>query len=222
MNLKGRDKVERISTNIKVYDLEESLVASGYAMLTDYNEEEIKKEIELLKENVSTDSKHYKRAERLLRAALDSGHPNFLTGVRVSMDVTFTNKVWVEWQRYNFQDIVTSFSTMHRISKFDLDEAFIKYTDKEIIERLKVLQKEYLDDPTPENYLKLLYSTPSGLKLTARVSTNYMQLAHMYKQRRNHRLPEWNKFTQELLELPLFYEFLKMNNSLDNKDLRVE
>jgi archaellum component FlaC len=65
MNLKGRGKVERISTNIKVYDLEESLVASGYAMLTDYNEEEIKKEIELLKENVSTDSKHYKRAERL-------------------------------------------------------------------------------------------------------------------------------------------------------------
>ena len=48
MNLKGRGKVERISTNVKVYDLEESLVASGYAMLTDYNEEEIKKEIELL------------------------------------------------------------------------------------------------------------------------------------------------------------------------------
>jgi hypothetical protein len=77
----------------------------------------------------------------------------------------------------------------------------------------KELQEQYNNEPTAENYLKLLYSTPSGIKLTARVSTNYLQLMTMYKQRHNHRLPEWREFCEELVEqLPMFKEFLEVNS----------
>lgn len=216
----------KIITNVKVYDLEESLVASGYAMISDYDELWAKTQAEVIRAEqfygTLEDVKHYKRALKLTKAPLNSGHPNFLSGILVSMDVTFTNKVFVEWQRYHFQQIVTSQSTMHKLSKFDLNNSFIEYVDPHIIIHLKAIQKEYNENPTKENYLKLVYSCPSGLRLTARVSTNYLQLMTMYRQRRNHRLPEWQQFTQELLELPMFYELLEVNGILDEKDKRGE
>lgn len=214
-------------TNIKIYDLPETLVASGYAMIEGYSEEGVKCEVaQILLDHVDdnlTENRHYKRAMKLTKAPLNSGHPNFLSGIIVSMDVTFTNKVYVEWQRYHFQQIITSQSTMHRLSKFDLDEAFIEYVDPIIIHHLKYLQKNYNENPTKENYLKLLYSCPSGLKLTARITTNYLQLMNMYSQRRNHRLPEWQEFSKQLVEeLPLFYELLEANGKLDSKDKKVD
>ena len=216
----------KIITNIKVYDLEESLVASGYAMINHYDESVAKTQAEVIRAEqfygTLEDDKHYKRALKLTKAPLNSGHPNFLSGILVSMDVTFTNKVFVEWERYHFQQIVTSQSTMHKLSKFDLNNSFIEYVDPHIIIHLKAIQKEYNENPTKENYLKLVYSCPSGLRLTARVSTNYLQLMTMYRQRRNHRLPEWQQFCQELLELPMFYEFLEVNGLLDEKDKRGE
>lgn len=214
-------------TNIKIYDLPETLVASGYAMIEGYSEEAVKGEVaQILLDHMEdnlTENRHYKRAMKLTKAPLNSGHPNFLSGIIVSMDVTFTNKVYVEWQRYHFQQIITSQSTMHRLSKFDLDEAFIEYVDPIIIHHLKYLQKNYNENPTKENYLKLLYSCPSGLKLTARITTNYLQLMNMYSQRRNHRLPEWQEFSKQLVEeLPLFYELLEANGKLDSKDKKVD
>ena len=215
-----------IITNLKVYDLEETLVASGYAMIEEYKEDEIIKKqddlIMIIDTNMKNENPHIKRALKLSKAPLNSGHCSFLKGIVVNMDITFTNKAWIEFQRYHFADIITGMSTMHRISKFDLDNAFNEYVSDGIIFLLKDLQEVYKENPTKENYLKLLYSTPSGLLMTGRVTTNYLQLMNIYGQRRNHRLPEWQQFCQELIEkLPLFYEFLEANSSLDPKDVRV-
>ena len=207
---------KEIITNYKVYDLEETLVASGYAMIEEYSVGKIWCEQDdiILAQNTNDlgDNKHYKRALKLAKAPLNSGHVSFAKGIVVNMDITFTNKAWIEFQRYHFADIITGMSTMHRISKFDLDEAFNEYTDPTIIKRLKELQEVYLTTKDKEDYLKLLYSTPAGLKMTGRVTTNYLQLMNMWSQRHNHRLPEWRQFCDELLEkLPLFKEFLIAN-----------
>lgn len=212
-------------TNIKIYDLPETLVASGYAMIEGYSEEGVKGEVaQILLDHMDdnlTENRHYKRAMKLTKAPLNSGHVSWAKGVVVSMDITFTNKAWIELQRYHFIDIITSMSTMHRISKFELEEAFNEYTDPIIIHHLKYLQKDYNENPTKENYLKLLYSTPSGLQMTGRVTTNYLQLMNIYQQRRTHRLPEWRYFCQQLLEeLPLFYELLEMNGALYKDDVQ--
>ena len=212
-----------IITNLKVYDLEETLVASGYAMINEYDEEAVKKEaldlIDTYVDNEEDYSRHLKRALKLTKAPLNSGHVSFAKGIVVNMDITFTNKAWIEFQRYHFADIITGMSTMHRISKFDLDEAFNEYTDPQVIERLKELQETYLETKDKEDYLKLLYSTPSGLLMTNRVTTNYLQLMNIWSQRHNHRLPEWRQFCDELVEkLPLFKEFLIVNGQLKEEN----
>ena len=208
-----------IITNYNVYDLEQTLVASGYAMIEDYSVGKIWCEQDdiILAQNTGdlSDNKHYKRALKLSKAPLNSGHVSFAKGIVVNMDITFTNKAWIEFQRYHFADIITGMSTMHRISKFDLDEAFNEYTDPVIISRLEELQEMYNLTKDKEDYLKLLYSTPAGLEMTGRVTTNYLQLMNMWQQRHNHRLPEWRQFCDELLEkLPLFKEFLIANGSI--------
>ena len=218
--------MEKVISNVKVYDLEETLVASGYAMISDYNESWAKTQAEVIRmeqfEGDLEDDKHYKRALKLTKAPLNSGHVSFAKGIVVNMDITFTNKAWIEMQRYHFIDIITGQSCMHRISKFNLDYAFNEYVDEVIVERLKEVQANYINNPTPENYLKLLYSTPSGIYLTGRVTTNYLQLMNIYQQRHNHRLPEWRQFCQELLELPLFKDLLIANGILKASDNNEE
>lgn len=204
-----------VITNLKVYDLPETLVASGYAMIEEYDVAKIKSEVYDLEFGLDANSRHLKRALNLTKAPLSSGHVSYAKGIIVNMDVTFTNKAWVEFQRYHFADIITGMSTMHRISKFDLEEAFNEYTDPMMIARLKELQAIYLETKDKDDYLKLLYSTPAGLKMTGRVTTNYLQLMNMWSQRHNHRLPEWREFCDELIEkLPLFKELLIANGQL--------
>ena len=203
-----------IITNLKVYDLEETLVASGYAMIEQYDLDKIRNDVYELEFLDDENNKHYKRAMRLTKAPLNSGHVSWAKGVVVNMDITFTNKAWIEFQRYHFVDIITGMSTMHRISKFDLESnnTFNEYVDDTIIQQLIVLQNKYNETKDKEDYLKLLYSTPSGLLMTNRVTTNYLQLMNMWSQRHNHRLPEWRQFCDELVDkLPMFKELLIVN-----------
>ena len=154
--------------------------------------------------------KDIKRGLNLVKASNGNGaHAQWLTGVRVAMDLTCTNKMWVEAERYRFLEFVTSQSTMHRISKFNLDKQCNKYVDNEIINIVEDLQINYINDPTPENYLKVLYNVPAGFEITARVTTNYRCLLNIYVQRHDHRLPEWREFCQYLIdELPFFKEIV--------------
>ena len=121
-----------------------------------------------------------------------------------------TPKMSVELERYHFIDFVSSQSTMYRITKFNLDEAYIGYVDPRMIEIMKEKVAEYnsLEDTTTEEakkkYLEILYSNPCGMYLTARMTTNYQQLKTIYQQRRNHRLPEWQTFCDWVETLPSF------------------
>lgn len=186
-----------VISNVKIYDLEESLVASGYPMRV----EAVMRE---------PDEKDYRRGTKLVEATLDgnTAHHQFLTGIRVNFDLTFTNKGWVEAERYRFLEFVSSQSTMHRITKFDLDKAYNEYVDPRVVEIMKELIDKYNENPTSENYLKVLYTNPAGFKITARMTTNYRCLRNIYIQRRNHRLPEWRAFCEWIETLPYAKEFL--------------
>ena len=67
-------------------------------------------------------------------------------------------------------------STMHRITKMDLIQCCNKYVDKNILDTLRKLVYNYNENPTDENFYKLIYNIPSGFEYTARLSTNYRQL----------------------------------------------
>ena len=136
------------------------------------------------------------------------GHDQWLTGVIVQMDLTFSNKAWVEAERYHWLDFVSSQSTMHKITKFDLNEAYNPYVDERIIEIMKEKVSEYNSIPEEnvekrrELYLEILYSNPAGFRITAGITTNYRQLKTIYQQRKNHRLPEWRLFCKWIKTLP--------------------
>lgn len=181
--------------NIKVYDFDEAVVASGYPMKTAVDES-----------IPPVSNRDTKRAELLSSFASVEGHDNFLAGILVSFDLTCSIKMWTEFERYHFAQIVSSQSTMHRLDSFELDSVFNAYTDDVMINRLKELQETYKRTKDREDFMRLLYSCPVGLKLTARVTTNYRQLKTIYHQRYNHRLTEWRDFCDELLSLPHFKE----------------
>ena len=187
--------------NVKIYDLEESIIASGYPMRTSAEMRQM-------------DEKDLKRAEKLSIASVhDNGaHGQFLTGIRVAFDLTFSNKAWVEAERYRFLEFVSSQSTMHRITKFDLDKQYNEYVDPRVVNIMKEKVEEYNSmEDSPEKvkkYLEILYTNPAGFELTARLTTNYRCLKNIYAQRKNHRLPEWRAFCLWIESLPYAKELI--------------
>ena len=187
--------------NVKIYDLEESIIASGYPMRTSAEMRQM-------------DEKDLKRAEKLSVASVrdNEAHGQFLTGIRVAFDLTFSNKAWVEAERYRFLEFVSSQSTMHRITKFDLDKQYNEYVDPRVISIMKEKVEEYNsmeDSPEKvEKYLEILYTNPAGFELTARLTTNYRCLKNIYAQRKNHRLPEWRAFCSWIESLPYAQELI--------------
>lgn len=185
-------------TNVRVYDLDESVKASGYPMLAAPPDEWEASDIK----------KHFSRASRLGSAPRGSGHDNFLKGIRVSFDLCFTVKAWTEAERYHFFDIVSSMSSMHCLTKMNFDECFNGYVTENTRAEMKRLLDVWKENPTAENELALLYNCPTGLKLTARISTNYQQLKTIYVQRKNHKLPEWREFCNWVTYLPYAEQFI--------------
>lgn len=175
--------------NVQVYGLEDSIKAAKYPMAVNIN----KLNSDITDRTISLGSSNK-----------GEGHDNFLNGIVVQFDLTFSLKAWTELQRYHFIDFVSSQSTMHRIAKFDIAEQCNQYVDGVIINRLQELINEYNADPTSEKYLNVLYNIPTGFQLTARMTTNYRQLKTMYYQRKNHRLPEWREFCDWVETLPHF------------------
>ena len=180
-----------IVSEAKVYDMASSIKASKFPMAVDLE----KPTSDITKRTVSLGSS--KKGE---------GHDQFLTGIVCNFNVTFSNKVWVEAERYRFLFFVSSQSTMHRITKFDLKDQCTEYVSDDIINLVNGYIDEYNENPSPEAYLKVLYNTPAGFRLTARLTTNYRELKTIYSQRKTHRLPEWKTFCKWIETLPYFME----------------
>lgn len=185
-------------SNVNVYGLEESIKASKYPMAVDATKctEEI------------TDT-----VKKLGSSNKGEGHDQFLTGITVQFDLTCSNKMWVEAERYRFLYFVSSQSTMHRITKFNLNSCYNEYVDSRIINIMKDKVQEYnrlvenkniKQEELKRKYLEILYSNPAGFELTARLTTNYRQLKTIYSQRKDHRLPEWRMFCDWIVTLPYF------------------
>lgn len=179
--------MERIVHNWHIYGLTDSIAASKYPKAVD---------------TANCSATITKGTMHLAGCPTGTGHDQFLTGIIAQFDLTFSIKAWTEAERYHFFDFVSSQSTMHKITSFDIAEQCNEYVEKQTIELCKFLTSEYNKNPTAENYLRLIYNVPVGFRLTARMTTNYRQLKTIYQQRKNHRLPEWREFCKWIEILP--------------------
>lgn len=186
-------------TNVRVYDLKESVIACRNAMRLvppEYTDEEFEKSLE--------------RAKKLCQASTGEVrcHANFRTGIRVSFDIEYPNYISPEMQRYHWYDIVTSSSKMHRLMQMDFDKCCNKWVTEETKLQMKRLISEYNNDKSEDNFMKVLSNCPQGVMLFMCVSTNYEQLRTIYLQRKSHKLPEWRSFCKWIENLPYANEFI--------------
>ncbi len=188
----------RCVSNAKVFGLEDSIRRAKFPMAAD---------ISALNKSLTD------RIASLAKCDPGEGHDQWLTGVIVQFDLTFSNKAWIEAERYHFFDFVSSQSTMHRMASFNMDRSYNEYVDKRIIdimrEKIKAYNEFVVEPGSKESlkkkedlYLEALYNNPSGFEITAGMTTNYRQLKTIYRQRKNHRLPEWREFCRWIETLP--------------------
>lgn len=239
-------------SNIEVFGLESSIVASGYSFRT--SNSHFKNDVEILQKEMSNEEdflkvwydvkenntpisdpdlslaiKHFKRAVNLGNTKAGSGHDQYLTGIVVNMDVTFSNKVWTEAERYSHFSYITSSSTIHCMTKFDIDDRSMyesgvdprvvdimreKLTEyrrlKNYREQFNKDSKEYksISDTMQNLYVELVMTNPAGFNIFARMTTNYRQLKTIYSQRYNHPMVEWRSFCEQLRDLPYFCQLV--------------
>nr|DAF69681.1 MAG TPA: Thymidylate synthase complementing protein [Bacteriophage sp.] len=191
-------------SNVRVYALDDSIKAAKYpkAVKLDGLTAELTKGI-----------------LACLNCPTGEGHDNALNGIIVQFDLTFSQKAWVELQRYHFMDFVSSCSTMHKLQNMNPRQQCNRYVDPRAIDvlnekiaeynRLLNVRKEGItvsDDTLKEARLEMLYNIPSGFELTAAMTTNYRQLKTIYQQRRPHPLIDWQVFCDFCETLPRFLE----------------
>lgn len=202
--------------NTQVYDIKESIIACRNAMrleMPEYTDEEFEKGLV--------------RAKKLVQASKNGivkCHDNFMTGIRVSFDMKYTQYITKQFQRYHWFDYVSSSSLMHRITKMDFEKCCNKYVTQESIAQMKRLIAEYNDianelvlDGYHEDHaerlyvawMKILSNCPMGTELFVHVSTNYKQIQTIYFQRKGHKLKEdWGEFEKWVESLPYAHELI--------------
>ena len=80
-------------TNIEVYGLERAIKTAKYPKAVDINK---------------LDSDLTPGIKACLTCPTGEGHDNALKGIIVQFDLTFSNKAWVEAERYHFLDFISS------------------------------------------------------------------------------------------------------------------
>ena len=184
--------------NVRIYGLNESVIASGYPMQIETHD----------MNKVVIGEKDLKRVKHLGNAIPGSGHDCFAKGITVQFDLQVPEYIWRQLDRYHFIDYVSSQSKMHRILKMDIDKACNKYVLDSTKETLKNLidtyNREVSDLGKKELFNHVIANTPCGLMLTARMTTNYLQLKSIVNQRSNHKMQEWRLLCDYFKTLPMF------------------
>jgi hypothetical protein len=223
--------------NTEVFGLERSLQASGNPMSIGEIDTSNRNYTLIGSEWAAHLNPDFKRGKKLGSALIGSGHDNFLSGIDVYYDVKYSLYWTPEFQRYHFNQIISSQSKMHKLTsmgmKEDFKSMFNKYVCKEAIELIRAAillfnslelgwNKNVYDteqawkDAKYETFMIIISNLPAGFEQWMTIKTNYLQLKIMYFQRKGHRLSEdWGAFCNWCLTLPLFGDIIGVKDTKD-------
>jgi len=159
----------------------------------------------------------------LMKKLILSGdsHSKSMRMATVWLDLTMPRYWYSEWDTYKIGTTTMSESSVHkmlsRIKKneltmddFEVDKNDYSYYNIEntLSDMVDGVQKynisvEQVKQMLPESFLQRRI-----------VCTNYQTLRHIYFDRRNHRLPIWHKFMDELLKQLPFPEFITIEKGV--------
>lgn len=159
-------------------------------------------------------------AQRLIRAG--ASHRTFMRMIQVYMDINAPLYWWKEMDRYCVGKTQISCSTMHSIHKkpFELDdfshehlipEAFPvtdeyveTYTDVFIdtIKALNGARYRYLETKDKKYWWQMIQLLPTSYNQKRTIMMSYEVALKIIRERRGHRLDEWQDLIVILLDLP--------------------
>lgn len=176
--------------------------------------------------------------QRLAKAGTE--HRKFMRMITVTMDITAPLYWWKQFDQYKVGVTTNSCSTMHTIHKKEFakenfscghisdewrtseiieqhsgDGTYIYITPKDLldinIQCLNHYRQKYLETKDKKWWWQIIQLLPSSYNQTRAVLMNYEVAATIIKQRKNHKLDEWNELIKELENLPYLQEILSID-----------
>lgn len=169
-----------------------------------------------------------KLAKSLIKAG--SEHRKFLRQIFVTFDITAPLYFFKEFDTYKINTTSNSTSTMHTIEKKEITLSSFEVGDYNpdlpyitgeveipissfvdgLIEFLEMLRKKYIETGDKRYWKELIRWTPASWLQTRTYSMDYENALNMLRQRKTHKLTEWQDIFCKNLEdkLPYMNEFL--------------
>ena len=154
-------------------------------------------------------------AKRLRKAGSD--HRKYMRQIFVSVDITAPLYWWKEYDTYKVATVANSTSTMHKIhskpftredfSHDHMSEEALAALDS-MIEFLERLRLRFVETKDKQAWYSMIQLLPESYEQLRTCSFNYETLVHIYFARRDHKLEEWHRFCDWILELPYARELI--------------
>lgn len=147
-------------------------------------------------------------------AGAGPSHAKYRRYINVTVDITAPLYWWKEFDTYKVGTVANSESTMHTVMKdeFYIEDFSNEYLDEEalmqlstFVRKLNYWRKEYLMTEHPaikkRIWYRIIQLLPSSFNQKRTVQLNYEVLAHIWKDRKNHKLDEWREgFCQNFIK----------------------
>ena len=139
-------------------------------------------------------------------AGAGASHAKYRRYINVTVDITAPLYWWKEFDTYKVGTVANSESTMHTVMRdeFYIEDFSNEHLDDEalmqlstFVRKLNYWRKEYLMTEHPaikkRIWYRIIQLLPSSFNQKRTVQLNYEVLAHIWKDRKNHKLDEWRE-----------------------------
>ena len=145
--------------------------------------------------------------EKLAKAG--SSHSKYRRMIVVYADITAPLYWWKEYDTYKVGTVANSCSTMHKIhsKEFVLDDFSHEHLIGTglllaVINEMNFIRNRFNETKDKKYWYHLIQILPTSYNQKRTVMLNYEVLANMYKDRKNHKLDEWQNFCEWIKTLP--------------------
>lgn len=149
-------------------------------------------------------------------AQAGSDHRKALRQMMISFDVTAPLYWFKEFDQYKIGVTTNSTSTMHKLCSRPLTGDDFSFDDddwmtKAIIDNLNARIKDYNDGMRQNKALwrSIIQLLPSAYNQTRTCTMNYEVMMNIYRQRKHHKLREWNEFCEYMYENLVYFDRLQ-------------
>lgn len=153
----------------------------------------------------------------LMKRLFKSGteHRKYLRMIIVSMDITAPLYWWKEFDTYKVGTVANSCSTMHKIQakEFEREDFSIEYLEGEslvafdnLLYVMNTHRQTFNVTKERKYWWQMIQLLPTSYNQKRTVTMNYENVYTILRQRKGHKLDEWNEFRSILSNLPYVEE----------------